>query len=111
MRRKFLPSPERPCDAQASTPGLNKNEISVEVAQGEGKHDFLIISGESKESTEKDGVKSAFYSKFQRKVRIPSNLPKENISAKYEDGLLTVKITPPVPAVEEPKKVERIAIA
>ena len=44
-------------------------------------------------------------------MRLPGNLPKDSIDAKYEDGVLTVRVAAPPAPVEQPKKVEKIAIA
>lgn len=100
------------CDEQAYTPGLNKNEINVEVVDGDdATHKFLVVSGESDKTTETDGIKATRYAKFERRVRLPGNLPKDSIDAKYEDGVLTVKVAAPPAPVEQPKKVEKIAIA
>jgi len=96
----------------ACTPGLNKNDISVEVVDGDdATHKFLVVAGESGKTTDTDGVKATHYAKFERRVRLPGNLPKDSIDAKYEDGVLTVKVAAPPAPVEQPKKVEKIAIA
>jgi HSP20 family molecular chaperone IbpA len=96
----------------ACTPGLNKNDISVEVVDGDdATHKFLVVAGESGKTTGTDGTKATQYAKFERRVRLPGNLPKDSIDAKYEDGVLTVKVAAPPAPVEQPKKVEKIAIA
>jgi len=96
----------------ACTPGLNKNDISVEVVDGDdATHKFLVVAGESGKAADTDGIKATHYAKFERRVRLPGNLPKDSIDAKYEDGVLTVKVAAPPAPVEQPKKVEKIAIA
>jgi HSP20 family molecular chaperone IbpA len=96
----------------ACTPGLNKNDISVEVVDGDdATHKFLVVAGESGKTTDTDGIKATQYAKFERRVRLPGNLPKDSIDAKYEDGVLTVRVAAPPAPVEQPKKVEKIAIA
>jgi len=71
----------------ASTPGLKKEEISLEIIEGNGKHDFLVFSGESKGGEEQ--MHATHYRKFSHKIRIPKGEVKE---AKYEYGLLTVRL-------------------
>lgn len=96
----------------ACTPGLNKNDISVEVVDGDdATHKFLVVAGESGKTADTDGIKATQYAKFERRVRLPGNLPKDSIDAKYEDGVLTVRVAAPPAPVEQPKKVEKIAIA
>jgi HSP20 family molecular chaperone IbpA len=96
----------------ACTPGLNKNDISVEVVDGDdATHKFLVVAGESGKATDTDGIKATQYAKFERRVRLPGNLPKDSIDAKYEDGVLTVKVAAPPAPVAQPKKVEKITIA
>ena len=53
--------------------------------EGKGKFDYLVFTGGSEEKEEN----RSNYSKFCNKIRIPKGEVKE---AKYEDGLLTVRI-------------------
>ncbi|HKM45457.1 MAG TPA: Hsp20/alpha crystallin family protein [Dysgonamonadaceae bacterium] len=95
-----------------STPALNilesENGFQVEVAApGMTKEDFdvkidddnhLVISVDKKtESEERDDdtcyLRREFsYSHFQRRMILPDTIDKENISAKAENGVLTIDI-------------------
>ncbi|VAW13489.1 hypothetical protein MNBD_BACTEROID05-782 [hydrothermal vent metagenome] len=74
-------------------PGMEKSNINVE-AQG----DQLVISGEKKSSTENDDQAKQYYQKeqsvgyFSRSILLPENADKKNINAKYNNGVLIVKI-------------------
>eukprot|EP00285_Hemiselmis_virescens_P010587 CAMPEP_0173388618 /NCGR_PEP_ID=MMETSP1356-20130122/10878_1 /TAXON_ID=77927 ORGANISM="Hemiselmis virescens, Strain PCC157" /NCGR_SAMPLE_ID=MMETSP1356 /ASSEMBLY_ACC=CAM_ASM_000847 /LENGTH=243 /DNA_ID=CAMNT_0014345569 /DNA_START=593 /DNA_END=1324 /DNA_ORIENTATION=+ len=98
----------------ALTPGLKKDEISLEVVEGRpGAGLSLVVSGETKhddKGDDKDGAKwhSSSYEHFENRIRIPEGIDRDSIEAKYEEGALTVNIK----AAKE-KKVEtrKIAIA
>jgi len=72
-------------------PGINKNDISVEV-----KDDSVIISGERKirnEVNEDDYYKiESHYGSFARSFSLPENVDFENIRAESNDGVLEVII-------------------
>ena len=96
----------------AATPGLSKDELHLEIVEGDGNHGTsLIVSGESaktdKKEDEKTIISASRYSKFSHTIRLPSKVKTDDIKAKYEDGLLTVNVKPPA---AEAKKVERIMI-
>ena len=104
---EFLP----PCDVQElengyqitlEVPGVNKEDISVEVKRG-----FLTISGEKKEEAKEE--KSNYvrnerrYGSFSRSFKV-QNLDESTLEATLKDGLLRVHLpkVEPQPA----KKVE-----
>ncbi|XP_010520294.1 PREDICTED: 17.6 kDa class I heat shock protein 3-like [Tarenaya hassleriana] len=94
---------------KADMPGLKKEEVKVEVEDG----NILQISGErNREKEEKDDtwhrVERAS-GKFTRRFRLPENARMEEIKASMENGVLTVT----VPKVPEEKKsqVKSIAIS
>lgn len=96
----------------AATPGLSKDELHVEIVEGDGSRGTaLIVSGESAKTDQKDDDKTksftSRYSKFSHTIRLPSKVKTDDIKAKYEDGLLTINVKPPAAEV---KKAERIAL-
>lgn len=60
-------------------PGLKKDDINIKVNNG------IISISYSKET-------STFVSKFKKSYNIPSDIDTDNISGKFEDGILNVKL-------------------
>lgn len=88
-------------------PGIEKNKIQIEVDDG-----ILIIKGEKKseEKKEKDEIYvcERCYGMFRREIRLPADADKNNINAKYENGVLLLDI-PKIKATE--KETKTIAIS
>jgi len=84
---------------KADLPGLNKEEVKVEVEEDR----VLQISGER--GVEKEDKNDAWHrverssGKFLRRFRLPENAKMDQIKAAMENGVLTVT----VPKVEEKK--------
>lgn len=74
-----------------SVPGLKRDDFNVEVDNGD-----LVITSEHKEEEkeEKENYmrKEFSYSGFCRRFPLPDNAQDENISAKYDNGMLHVTI-------------------
>ena len=86
---------------KADVPGLKKEEVKVEVEDG----NVLQISGErSKEQEEKNNrwhrVERSS-GKFLRRFRLPENAKTEQIKASMENGVLTVTV--PKEEVKKPE--------
>jgi HSP20 family protein len=86
---------------KADVPGLKKEEVKVEVEDG----NVLQISGErNKEQEEKNDkwhrVESSS-GKFLRRFRLPENAKTEQIKASMENGVLTVTV--PKEEVKKPE--------
>jgi HSP20 family protein len=83
----------------AELPGLDKGDIEISVHDG-----VLEIKGDQKNEHEekKDGyVRREFHSSsYHRCFTIPENIDEENIDAKLDKGVLTLKL----PKKEEEKK-------
>ncbi len=70
-------------------PGLREGEIEIEV-----KDNHLHITGERKFDAEKENVlrTERRYGKFSRVFSLPQNVNAELIEAKFENGVLDVKL-------------------
>ncbi|KAK4480240.1 hypothetical protein RD792_013304 [Penstemon davidsonii] len=86
---------------KADVPGLKKEEVKVEVEDG----NILQISGErSKEQEEKNDKWHRIErssGKFLRRFRLPENAKLEEIKANMENGVLTVTV--PKQEVKKPE--------
>ncbi|CAG8616140.1 5809_t:CDS:2 [Acaulospora morrowiae] len=75
----------------AELPGVNKDKINVDI-----RENALIISGETKHNQEyKEGsthIQERRYGSFHRAITLPSNVKSNEITAKFEQGILEVKI-------------------
>jgi HSP20 family protein len=90
---------------EAETPGLSKDQVKVEV-----KENSLVIRGEKRDESKKDGkynVKEIKRSSFIRSFALPPDLvDKNSVRAKFQDGILEIKISkikpipPPAPEVK-----------
>lgn len=79
----------------ADLPGLHRENVDVEIRNGQ-----LVISGERRnESEQRQGeyrMTERSYGKFAREVPLPEGVNPDDISARFEDGVLRIEI--PVPA-------------
>jgi HSP20 family protein len=81
---------------RASLPGVNRDDINVEITDG-----YLTLSA-TRKSSEGDG-KSAESFSFSRAISVPDQIQTDKISANYENGVLTVTL--PKREEAKPKKV------
>ncbi len=88
---------------KADVPGMSKKDVKVNVRDG-----VLSISGERKmeKKTNKDTYhyQERQYGSFNRTFRLPETIDEDKISAKFNDGILTV--TMPKSAEVLPKERE-----
>lgn len=70
-------------------PGYNSKNLEVSV-----NGNYLIIAGkEDKDTAKHDYVRQDFsYAAFGKSIRLPDYIDKENISAKYKDGILIIDL-------------------
>jgi HSP20 family protein len=84
-------------------PGVKKEDISVDI-----KDRLLAISanreGVNKSEGESFKVVERFQGHISRHVKLPENIDEESIDAKYQDGVLDLKIHK-----KEPEKNEHLA--
>jgi HSP20 family protein len=82
-------------------PGVDKDQITVEVAEGE-----LDIHGEIKEK-ERSGVvrrQTRHIGQFDYRTSLPSNSDTEHVSAELANGVLTVRV--PKAEKGKPQRIE-----
>ncbi len=72
-------------------PGVNKTDIQISI-----QDNYLTISSERKSEKESDNEDHTYYfsersyGKVSRSIKIPKNVMIENISAKYDNGVLKI---------------------
>ncbi len=72
-------------------PGFSRDQIEVSVA-----NDILTVRASKKEESTQEGeylVRELHTESLERQLSLPPGLGKEEIRAKYENGLLRLKIT------------------
>ncbi len=89
---------------EVAIPGMKKEDFNIDL-----NDNVLSISSEKKEEKEeKDGEKITrrefSYSSFKRSFQLPENIKKDDISAEYSDGLLTLALPKTGPKKVENKK-------
>ncbi len=79
---------------EVAAPGMTKEDCVVRIDEDNN----LVISFEKKNEQEEKDKKGAYlrrefsYTQFQRRMILPDDAEKEMISAKVENGVLTVEI-------------------
>ncbi len=94
---------EKDFKLELSVPGFKKEDFTIDIEQG-----VLTISSERKEEStreEKNYSRKEFsYSSFSRTFQLPENTDENNISAKYDNGVLQLTIPKKELAAAKPKK-------
>jgi HSP20 family protein len=86
----------------AELPGVKKEDVKILLENGS-----LTVSGEKKNEFEANEQINVFrnerlFGKFERKFELPEEINPDEISAKFENGLLKISIAKLVP--EKPKE-------
>jgi HSP20 family protein len=90
---------------RAELPGLDQKDFEVTLAG-----DVLTIKGEKKaEHEQKDG--DGYYTErrfgsFSRSVRLPFEVKDEKLDAKYDKGVLTIRVPKPAGAQKNVRRIE-----
>ncbi len=84
-------------------PGMTEDDVDIEI-----KDNILTVSGERKSESEQSAegyhrVERAF-GRFSRSLTLPPGVDAERVDAKFEDGVLEVRI--PKPAEAKPTRVQ-----
>ena len=94
---------------EAELPGFNKEDIHVDL-----KDNVLSISASHQENNDEKNDEGKYIrrerrtSSYQRSFKVAENITPEDIEAKYENGVLTLRIPKKevIPQKEEPQKIE-----
>lgn len=100
---------EKEFEVELAAPGLKKDDFNITLEEG-----ILTVSAQKEESREeeKEGFinKEFSYNSFSRSVSIPESVDEEKeITAKYEDGVLKLKLHKKENM--EPKKAKKITVS
>ncbi|CAM6099093.1 unnamed protein product [Calypogeia fissa] len=91
---------------KADLPGLKKEDIKVELDDDR----VLRISGERNQEEEQKGDKwhtvERSYGKFVRRFKLPQNAQTDSVSAKVENGVLTVTVPKTQKKTPETRNIE-----
>jgi len=89
---------------RADLPGLKKEDVKVEVI-----NDTLIIHGERKQ--EQEEKREGFYRSersygiFQRVIPLPEGVNTENVTARFQDGVLEITMPAPQPERQQGRQI------
>ncbi|GBB84541.1 hypothetical protein RclHR1_01110026 [Rhizophagus clarus] len=82
---------EKEYSVKAELPGMTKDQITADV-----RDNVLIISGEVKKDEKiKEGktlVQERRYGHFSRSISLPPNIKTEDVTAKFENGILEMNL-------------------
>lgn len=89
----------------AELPGLDEKDFEVTLAG-----DILTIKGEKKAEAERRNGDAYYverrFGQFSRSVRLPFEAEDESIEAKYDKGVLTIRIPKPADAQRSVRRIE-----
>ena len=91
---------------RAEVPGINKDELNIEVTEN-----AIEISGESSSEKEEEDKETGFvrrerhYARFHRSLPFPEKIVPDDVDAQLKDGILTVKAPKAAPPEKKSKKV------
>jgi len=92
---------------KAEIPGINKEDLNIEVGENE-----IEISGETKSEEKEEDKESGYirrerrYSKFYRTLPLPDSVLTDKAEAELKDGVLTVRLPKASPPERKAKKVQ-----
>jgi HSP20 family protein len=89
----------------AELPGLDENDFEVTVAG-----DLLTIKGQKKEESENRNGGAYYverrFGSFSRSLRLPFIVEDGQIDAKYDKGVLTIRVPKPAQAQRQVRRIE-----
>jgi HSP20 family protein len=77
--------------ARIDLPGVDPKDVQVQV-----ENNVLSIAGERKSQEKGTDYQETFYGKFERRITLPQGVESDKIAARYEHGVLEVRV--PLPA-------------
>lgn len=85
---------------RADLPGIDpENDVAVELS---GR--TLTVSGQRRTHGEAEGLREVRYGSFSRTVTLPGEVTQDAVSADYDNGVLTVRVSG-VYAQEQPQRI------
>jgi len=87
---------------EAPVPGVKKNEVTVEVAEGTVKIDAVHAEAEDDKKEKQAIYRAQRMSEFHYSASLPKEVKEDEAKAKLEDGVLKVRI--PLKAEARTKK-------
>lgn len=92
-------------EVQAELPGLGPSDIEVKLSNG-----MLTIKGEKSADRTEENVdfhlRERSYGAFQRMFRLPQGIDAQAISARFENGVLSVHMPKTAEAKEKERKIQ-----
>ena len=89
---------------RAELPGVKPEEVDITLSRG-----VLTISGQREAEQERQGqgfyVRERRYGSFRRSLVLPEGIDESKIDARYDNGVLEVRISGAA-AVQEPKRIQ-----
>ena len=103
---------EKNYELEFAVPGLKKEELNLQVdADGVMSISMVHKNEENKEDKKRNYIRREFsYQEFNQSYILPDNADREKISAKVENGVLTIDV-PKLPAEKQAQAVQSIAIS
>ena len=94
---------------RAELPGVKQEDVDVTLHRG-----VLTISGQRKAEENREGsgfyVRERRYGSFRRSMTLPESVDEDAINARFQDGVLEVRITGAA-AVQEHKRIQIAGVA
>ncbi len=85
---------------RAELPGIDPKDLEVTVTGNQ-----LVLSGEKKESSEREAKdfyhSETRYGSFRRTVTLPEGVDTEHVDAQYANGVLTLRLQKTAPAAQK----------
>ncbi|MDE0771709.1 MAG: Hsp20/alpha crystallin family protein [Salibacteraceae bacterium] len=94
-------------ELELAAPGMKKSDFNIEIKEG-----ILMISSESKSEREEKKLelnytrKEFSYNSFSRSFTLPKEVDEEKIEAKYEEGILKIRIPNSEAKIQKSKQIE-----
>ncbi|MDQ3509976.1 MAG: Hsp20/alpha crystallin family protein [Actinomycetota bacterium] len=84
--------------------GVKREEIDISLTAG-----ILIVSGQRTSELDEEAtsflVRERFYGEFRRSINLPENVGNDNISARFENGMLEVTVKGGA-IISEPRQIQ-----